>query len=513
MRENEQKNQIKIKHGIKYKKNGWIYLSINGTASERGYANGFLLASELKEIFKMLEFNFMNSAGYSLEFFSEVISELYGPQIKNNYPEFYEEMENITLGANANGANLSLADIIMWNCYVSIDYLMGSVPFLIKKNKKLNKKYGHLFASNTAAASAADSGIKKSSEGGAKDHCTAFMAVGSYTKDGKIVCGHNSFDNFIDGQYFNVMLDLNPVEGHRLLMQTAPGCISSGTDYYVTSAGMICAETTIGGFNQFELKDPICCRIRKAMQYGKNLDECLQIIKHNNGGDYANSWLIGDTNTNTIMRIELGLKYINVEKKTDGYFIGFNAADDPRIRNLECSNPGYYDIRRHQGARRVRLTQLMDKYKGKIDVKIGEEILADHYDVYLNKINPCSRTCCSHYELDDRAFMSQSDRPKPYQPRGALDGIVCDTNSAKKMSLFARWGSSCGTSFEKTKYCNKNIQWKDQEPYLHDRLKQPWTEFSIYPTNNKKNSIPKNTNNTKKKIFRRNQKQTQKKKY
>jgi hypothetical protein len=328
------------------------------------------------------------------------------------------------------------------------------------------------------------------------------MAVGSYTKDGKIVCGHNSFDNFIDGQYFNVMLDLNPDKGHRILMQTAPGCISSGTDYYVTSAGLICAETTIGGFNKFELKDPICCRIRKAMQYGKNLDDCLEIIKHNNGGDYANSWLIGDTNTNTIMRIELGLKYINVEKKTDGYFIGFNATDDPRIRNLECSNPGYYDIRRHQGARRVRLTQLMDKYKGKIDVKIGEEILADHYDVYLNKINPCSRTCCSHYDLDDRAFMSQSDRPKPYQPRGALDGIVCDSSLAKKMSLMARWGSSCGTSFEKTKYCNKHIQWKDQEPYLHDRLKQPWTEFSIYNYSNNKIVRHKTRNKINKKIVR-----------
>ena len=74
--------------------------------------------------------------------------------------------------------------------------------------------------------------------------------------------------------------------------------------------------------------------------------------------------------------------------------------------NLECSNTGFYDIRRHSGARRVRLTQLMKEYKGKLDVEIGQKILADHYDVYLNKINPCSRTCCSHYNLDDRAFMS-----------------------------------------------------------------------------------------------------------
>jgi hypothetical protein len=189
------------------------------------------------------------------------------------------------------------------------------------------------------------------------------------------------------------------------------------------------------------------------------------------------------------MRIELGLDYINVEKKKDGYFIGYNAPDDPRIRNLECNNTGYNDVRRHQGARKVRLTQLMEEYKGKIDVKIGEEILADHYDVYLNKINPCSRTCCSHYELDERAFMSQADRPLPYQPRGALDGIVCDTTMAKNMSLMARWGSSCGIPFEKTKFFKQHIQWKDQEPYVHDRPQQPWTEFTVsnrYNVNNNK---------------------------
>jgi hypothetical protein len=497
-------NMKKIKNGIRYEKNGWIYLSIKGTPQERGYANGYLLAPELKEIFKMLEFSFMNNYGYSCDFFSEIISELYGPQIKENYPEYYEELEYIAQGVKANNVNLSFADIIMWNCYVSIDYLMGSLPSLIHQNEKLKKKYGDLFIDNLNNASASKG--KHAEGGGAKDHCTAFMAVGSYTKDGKIVCGHNSFDNFMDGQYLNVMMDINPTKGNRILMQCAPGNISSGTDFYVTSSGMMCLETTIGGFDKFKLKDPICCRIRKAMQYGNTLDECLTYIKHNNGGDYANSWMIGDTNTNTIMRIELGLDYINVEKKKDGYFIGFNAPYDPKIRNLECTNSGFYDIRRHQGARRVRLTQLIEEYKGKLDTTIGKEILADHYDIYLNKINPSSRTCCSHYELDDRAFMSQADRPKPYQPRGALDGIVCDTTIAKKMSLIARWGNSCGTPFDKTAYCKNNIQWNDQEPYLHDRPQQPWTEFSVL-NHKKKNKTRKNKtkkNKTKKNKTRKN---------
>jgi len=472
---------MKFKNCSREEKNGWIVLSLKGSAKERGYAHGYLMAAELKEIFKMLDFNFLNSYGYTREFFCEVVSELFRPQITTNYPELYEELEYIAKGASANGCKISIDDIITWNCYTSIDSMVGYFNTLIPNNPKLNAKYGDLFSSEMGSTKSGHGEGGGGGSKGQKDHCTAFMAVGDYTKDGKIVCAHNSFDNFIDGQYFNIMLDITPTENNsnRFIMQTAPGWISSGTDFYVTSNGFICTETTIGGFIKFTLKDPICCRIRQAMQYAKTLDDCAKFLTTNNSGDYANSWLIGDTKNNIIMRIELGLAYVNIEKKTNGYFIGYNAPEDPRIRNLECVNTGYDDIRRHQGARRVRLTQFMEQYKGKLDIAIAEEILGDHYDVYLNKINPCSRTCCSHYELDDRAFMSQADRPKPYQLRGALDGIVCDTAMAKKMTLNARWGTSCGIPFDKAAFFKQHIQWRELEPYVKDRPYQPWTTFSM----------------------------------
>ena len=227
----------------------------------------------------------------------------------------------------------------------------------------------------------------------------------------------------------------------------------------------------------FEHRDPISCRIRKCMQYANTLDEYVEFLKKENSGDYANSWLIGDTKNNEIMRIELGLEFVNVERKKNGYFIGFNAPYDARIRNLECVNSGFDDIRRHQGARKVRLEQLMDQHKGKINIEIAQEIIADHYDVYLNKTNPCSRTTCSHYELDDRAFMSQADRPLPYQPRGAVDGCVVDTESCKNMGFYGRWGSSCGTPFYVKEFIKQNMQWKRYGPHLHDRPSQPWTYF------------------------------------
>ena len=146
---------------------------------------------------------------------------------------------------------------------------------------------------------------------------------------------------------------------------------------------------------------------------------------------------------------------------------------------MECANTGFDDIRRHQGARRVRLDDLLDHWKGKIDIEIAKKILSDHYDVYLHKDNPCSRTICSHYELDAREYMSDPTRPKPYQPRGALDGNVCDTTMAKNMSFSLRWGNSCGIPFDKNKFCDEHREWAYLREYLEDRPQQPWTVFSI----------------------------------
>ena len=122
---------------------------------------------------------------------------------------------------------------------------------------------------------------------------------------------------------------------------------------------------------------------------------------------------------------------------------------------------------------------MMEEHKGRLDVETAKRLIGDHYDVYLNKINPCSRTTCSHYDLDAREYMSQSDRPKPFQPRGAVDGMAIDTATAQRMQLWGRWGSSCGTGFYKDAFCDRNMIWNTYRPYLHDRPPQPWTLFGL----------------------------------
>jgi hypothetical protein len=85
--------------------------------------------------------------------------------------------------------------------------------------------------------------------------------------------------------------------------------------------------------------------------------------------------------------------------------------------------------------------------------------------------------------------MSDQSRPKPFQPRGALDGNVVDTAMAKAMSFSLRWGNSCGMPFNARKFCSENRVWDYLLPYLHDRPQQQWTTFRITNVNTRGKTI------------------------
>ena len=453
-----------------YTKNGWLYISVSGSPQERGYSYGKAIVEEMAKIQIMVRFHIFESLGVEWEYFITVAKRLFTPYIYRHYKEIYDEIFYIVKGINDFGGSITIDEMVAWNNYftVTIDWFNSEYKNIY------NKKYNiHLTPRSVVY------------KGKSNERCSAFICNGDYTLDGKIVCGHNNFSDFVEGQYGKQVLDINPTNGNRMLIQGFVGWVWSGTDFFVTSAGIIGTETTIGGFQNYAFESPISCRIRTAMQYGNSFDDYVKILTTHNSGDYANSWLFGDINTNEIMRVELGRSYVNVEKKHNGYFIGFNATYDPRIRNLECSDTGFNDIRRHQGARKVRLTQLMEKYKGKIDLEIGKIIMSDHYDVYTKKTNPCSRTVCSHYELDAREYMSDPTRPLPYQLRGACDGNLITTDMAKNMSFCLKYGCSCKIPFSNEKFFKEHIEWIQYKDYVFSRPYEPWTIFKIYqPTNN-----------------------------
>ncbi len=124
------------------------------------------------------------------------------------------------------------------------------------------------------------SGLKASGSQTDKDHCSAFIATGSATRDGRVVMDHNSWNVYEQGQFLNLILDLEPSDGHHILMQSMPGYIHSMSDFFVSEAGIMGTETTIGGFGQYEPDEtPEFLRVRKAMQYADDLDEFIKMME------------------------------------------------------------------------------------------------------------------------------------------------------------------------------------------------------------------------------------------
>lgn len=444
--------------GWRFETQGWTYLHIQGEAAERGFQHGRLMARELGEILRTLRHVIFFDTGKPWEFFAEAAESLFAHHLDE---ELAEEIRGIAEGARQEGAAISWQDVLAWNGF---EELLGSWWPLATGELGYEKGAQHT-----------------------KSRCSAFLAHDRATAGGKIVMAHNSWDEFATGQFQNLILDLAPSRGHRILMQAAPGYVVSLADWFLTSAGLLGCETTLDGFSAFDPSGvPAFVRVRRAMQYGERLEDFVEVMQEGNNGGYANSWLVGDVRTDEILRLELGLEFSSLERNPkNGYFIGFNAAYDPRIRNLETTASGFLDVRRHEGARRVRLEKLMREHHGAIDVEIAQQILADHHDVYLEQKgestvdHPCARTICGHYELDAREWISDPDRPLPFQPRGTLDGKVCDSAMARELEFWARWGTSCGRPFVAEEFLAAHPQWGHLEGFLHDRPARPWVRFGV----------------------------------
>ena len=434
--------QLWLENADRYEKDGWIFVHIEGAPFERGFQHGYLLADELKEAIRVNNFLAEWYTGENFDFFIQHANEMFASKIDE---EYIQEMEGIAAGATKAGYEISYEKILAWNGLTELlDYWW---PTIVEEMPLKN------------------------------DKCSAFIATGDYTKDGKIVMAHNTWNLYAAGQYFNIILDIKPDNGHRILMQSAPGLIDSSTDYFITNAGIIGTETTIGGYSGFDAeKTPEFMRERKAMQYAESIDEWVQMMQNGNNGAYANSWLLGDIHTNEIARFEQGLKYSDFEKTTNGYYSGYNVANDLKIRNQECSNAAYSDIRTPMGARRVRWDELIQENKGEIDTDLAREFLADHYDIYLQEENMCSRNICGHYDLDPMQYWPER---LPYAPQGCVDGKVVDSKMAEAMQMWARWGCSCGTPFDAEEFIEIHPQYNWLEGYLIDRPSQEWTTFSI----------------------------------
>jgi hypothetical protein len=353
----------------RYPVGGWIYLHIEGQPYERGYQHGRLMAKEIPQYMARCAAELdPTGKNKSWNLARTTASALF---LHGFDKEIIEEMKGIADGASDAGARwegrpIDLTDMLVVNTTVELSDLSSALSVTPSGLEGLR-----LIAPNYVTHKRAAT----------LDHCSAFAATGPATRDGRMVIGHTTWWPLTLAEQTNVMLDIKPASGHRVLMQSYPGGIESGTDWYQNDSGVVLTETTINQ-SPFNVNGvPIAFRARKAIQYGDNIDQVVEILSSRNNGLYTNEWLLGDAKTNEIALFELGTYKTRLYRSskndwfggTEGFYWGDNNAKDLNVRLEESPDPNGAAtyVPYVPTARDLKWQDLYHEYKGKIDEQFG----------------------------------------------------------------------------------------------------------------------------------------------
>jgi Phospholipase B len=432
-----------IAKASRYEKDGWIFVHLEGSPEEIGFQNGYLLATEITDLKGAISNSDEKTTGKSWNFFRDESFRLFWTKIPE---EYRKEIDGIVNGVNSRlgGGKIDRKDILAMNADLEMPGYY--VPWL-------------------------ESRKNPTPEG----RCSAIAATGSWTTDGKIVLAHSNWSTYTVGERWNIIMDILPEKGNRIVMDVLPGFIHSGDDFFINSAGLVVTETTITQFFGYDTTGvPEFVRARRAIQYASSIDEWVNTMKEKNNGGYANDWLIGDNKTGEIARLELGLKNQFLERTKDGYFVGANFPVHQKLireettfdTTLQNSSPN---------ARKKRWEQLMKDSKGKIDIAAAKKFMGDHYDTFHKTDKAGALTLCGHVEADERG--AQCWNEGPFYPIGAVQAKVTDGSLAAEMKLWAIMGHPCGEAFVASDFLAKHPEYSYMKDYLHDMPSQVWSLF------------------------------------
>lgn len=443
----QQKNP-RLRNASREDKNGWIYVHLEGAPKEIGFQNGYLMSGEIDDLIKAMKLVLSRESGKEWSFYRDFVKKAFWDKID---AEYQEELAGISEGLKAKGRNYDVYDLVVLNGNIELSQYY--VPWLAEKAHP-----GSAAANNKAPG-----------------NCSAFIATGSYTKDGEIAIGHNNWTNYILGQRWNVIADIVPQTGNRIFMDMMPGFIHSGDDFVVTGGGLLITETTITQFKGFDEKAiPEFVRARKAAQYANSIDDFVQIMTTGTNGGYANDWLVGDIKTNEIARLELGLKNHPVWRTKDGMYTGSNWPADAKLIKEETTFD-VTDSTNSPNSRRRRWEKLSEDYKGKLDAEAGKTIEGDSYNE-LTKAKEANR-CVIAGRVDTDPKGCPEWGWGPYYPGGTVQGKVTTAALAREFRFWAHMGNPSGEDFLAAPFFAAHPEYGWQERFLHDMKSMPWTMF------------------------------------
>ena len=135
--------------------NGWIYVHLEGSPSEIGFQHGYLLAAEIEDAKKTIALGLTHDSKKDWAFFRKAAENVLWPHIE---PQYQEELRGIIEGLSAKNVKMDLWDLVALNAWLELS------PYYTNWYDKHHD--------TTAKARPVP------------EHCSAFVATGSYTKDG-----------------------------------------------------------------------------------------------------------------------------------------------------------------------------------------------------------------------------------------------------------------------------------------------------------------------------------------
>ncbi len=424
--------------GYRYPQAGWIVLHIEGDPYERGYQHGRLMAPEIgrfiPELARYRSAKAPADAWRDLRMLTDALF------LRRFDLEYREEMKGIADGAAAAGATfdgrpIDFLDIVTINADIETNFLENALEATATglEGRKFREpaEQGHTLPKES--------------------HCSAFAATGPATADGQVVIGHITMWNLFHAYHYNVWLDVKPARGHRVLMQTYPGGIMSGLDYYLNDRGLVVCETTIAQTRFEDGGIPLVDRIRRALQYGDSIDDAVGILRHGNNGLYTNEWLLADTKTNEIAMFELGTHQSRLWRSsrdewfggTAGFYWGCNNAKDLQVRleTVPSTSGRPHNVVFHPSDRDRTWLQLFDRKKKGIDVGFG--------------------------------FMAFTT--PPLAASHSLDAKFTTTAMSRELATWAKFGPPLGSTWEPTD------SERHRFPDMHPLIANDWTVLRIDP--------------------------------
>lgn len=359
--------------GYRFDHRGWIFVHIEGDPYPRGFQHGALLADEIVEYARKLSVQQNEkdpAAGWAtLRFQTDALL------LRGFDAEQLTEMRGIADGAAHKGATLhgkkvDFLDVVTLNSVIDLGQMASAL-----------RVTPHALSGQSFAFPLEELKIPETVH-----RCSSFAATGPATASGEVVFGQIFMWGGYTGVHWNVLLDIEPSSGRRLVMQTFPGGIHSGADFYINDAGLVIGETTVAQTPFDPTGTPQSSRIRRAAQYASSIDQVAAILRERNNGMYTNDWPIADVKTGEVAILLLGTRASRLWRSGDaeapfgtpGFLWSNNNARDPEVRREYAvqADDAPFDVAFAPTNRDVAFWRFWEEFRGRIDEQAAVRLWA-----------------------------------------------------------------------------------------------------------------------------------------